>query len=363
MSEYIAKKFSDYPQQPRFLPDADNLHILAVLNTYSSNHKRALKQFDALQVAGFTAATDYIETAITRRDTAQVLSEKLMTGRPSYDAVIGLAGDGASNMVAQVLHNHLDEQLAIMPFIYGRGGGACDGHALTQHNTPDYIATLPGQTLAAVFPIEICLQNASQPTDSSQAILRREKAFLHSGIGKGGAIAAAVNDTKHRSSRLLGTPGLHQLREFTTAAEAMLHSHKFYIADIANAGTDFDESPTSQLVSEWLMVNGPRIGRRRIAAQALTEASYQEVIVHSVPQLASYAGQLILGSPNCLTTTTSSQKIIRPSRPGQVLQWHYDGETSPLPVGIIADSLEQQPSSLVSARTSTVPLYIATAQH
>ena len=327
---------------PTSLPEAADLHALVVLNRYSSNYPKAMKQYEQIQQLGYAGLQDYVETLPAREDTIKAVGEKLTAKSPTYNAVIILTGDGGANTVARALYKTDDVRLEQTPIVFGTGGGACDGHHMTQGKNKDYIPNLPGQNVTTLFPLEIVIRNDDAATPV-------EIALFHTGIGQSSQISYNVNSPAHRGSWLIGHPYLHQLQEGITGARSFLKTRSFLV----------EQETTGHYTKtvEWTIVNGNRMGRRNIFPGDLSERGFDEAFVPTRKHLLKYAAKLMVGQDDCFEHMTNSIHTVKSQSPKHVLRIHFDGETADL------STRTDEVSNRVEVTASTRPLYVASRLH
>jgi len=140
--------FPEYPPPvpaPTSLPEAADLHALVILNRHSSNYPKALKQYEQIQQLGYAGLQDYVETLPDRADTIKAVGDKLTAKSSTYTTVVVLSGDGGANTVARALYKTDDVRLEHTPIVFGSGGGACDGHHMTQGKNKITYLICPGK--------------------------------------------------------------------------------------------------------------------------------------------------------------------------------------------------------------------------
>ena len=312
----------------------DDLHLLPVLNRYSSNYPLALAQLDKLVELKYVSRDDVLETLPTRTETGLYICDRLTAGESSYNAVIVLAGDGTVNTAATSMHESGDEFVLTTPLVAGKGGGACDGHYATQGDNPGYLEDLPGQPVYPDYPINIY----TAFRDNRE--FRHEKAWFHVGIGLDAEIAFDVNGSLHRDSWLLNFQAAHRPLQYLTALGSLLNARRFYMR--ANDGP-------WRTTYEHPLIKGTHMGGFDKFPGELTSRSYKEIDADRFMKVLRYGGRLLRNKEVAFEDRTSSGFHVAPRRKGQMLYLQFDGETIDLTTG--REAIDDTPSPAAYIRT------------
>ena len=332
-----------YPIAPTQLPDASNLHVLALINPTSSRNKLASKQFAAMMELGYAGRNDYMFTEKSSRGTAYSLYDKLTCGSSSYNVVVALTGDGSSSKAAAAILSSNDIGVRVTPIVFGDCGGENDGHHMTQKTGrhEDYIRDLPCQPVIAVPPMEIIIERELQKDQHLTAL-------FHAGVGQSGRLSHFINQPGHRTNKLVGTRFGQRIAEHVTGLRSFTTTTRFY--------GERSDSASPRKTAEWLLINGSRMAGYNLFPGNLTEPNFYEIVARSRTELARFAISLALDNNNPMAAVTSASLYVAPADYEQPLYMHVDGEEV-----IIAHPRSPKSDAMtrITVSTASKRLYVA----